>query len=269
MCVCVLRIHDGVYYVRTHTCTDAPLPSTLSIVVLPPDHPGNTSASCHVCGQGGNHELAQVSVLSAASFVLIIIWCIDPHTCVPPRDVGSLSLSLPLSLILCMCMCVRVCACPYLHFAHLPFWMAPYIRAGVVLCDVWCDCFQDVVSQYFAGWDWVGGTPDRNTGLLQDVVLLLTGPVLLRDPVVATTLLGARRVSSLPSFRLCCVCVCVCVRVCMYVYVYVYVLYERNETNERRKKERETERETKRTKKQPASKKRERVCGSVRARMRS
>jgi mannosylglycoprotein endo-beta-mannosidase len=37
---------------------------------------------------------------------------------------------------------------------------------------------QDVVSQYFAGWDWIGATPDRNTGIYDRVVLRQTGPVL-------------------------------------------------------------------------------------------
>eukprot|EP00475_Leptophrys_vorax_P000518 TRINITY_DN10290_c0_g3_i1.p1 TRINITY_DN10290_c0_g3~~TRINITY_DN10290_c0_g3_i1.p1 ORF type:complete len:952 (+),score=229.77 TRINITY_DN10290_c0_g3_i1:20-2875(+) len=31
----------------------------LGITVHPPDHPGNGSSSCHICGQGGNHKLAQ------------------------------------------------------------------------------------------------------------------------------------------------------------------------------------------------------------------
>ena len=42
--------------------------------------------------------------------------------------------------------------------------------------------------RYFAGWDWVGGTPDRNTGILGDVLLRSTGPVALRDPVMDVTL---------------------------------------------------------------------------------
>jgi mannosylglycoprotein endo-beta-mannosidase len=37
---------------------------------------------------------------------------------------------------------------------------------------------QDVVSQYFAGWDWIGSTPDRNTGIYDRIVLKQTGPVL-------------------------------------------------------------------------------------------
>jgi hypothetical protein len=37
---------------------------------------------------------------------------------------------------------------------------------------------QDLTSQYFAGWDWIAGTPDRNTGLLDDVRLQFSGPVL-------------------------------------------------------------------------------------------
>jgi mannosylglycoprotein endo-beta-mannosidase len=45
---------------------------------------------------------------------------------------------------------------------------------------------QDVISQDTAGWDWVGGTPDRNTGLFDDVLLRVTGPVLVRDPIAAT-----------------------------------------------------------------------------------
>lgn len=31
----------------------------LAFLVSPPDHPGNTSSTCRVCGQGGNHAIAQ------------------------------------------------------------------------------------------------------------------------------------------------------------------------------------------------------------------
>lgn len=48
---------------------------------------------------------------------------------------------------------------------------------------------QDVTSQYFAGWDWVGGCPDRNTGLFDLVVVKASGPVLLRDPIAVTTII--------------------------------------------------------------------------------
>jgi hypothetical protein len=37
----------------------APAAHALALLVLPPDHPGNASAACRGCGQGGNHALAQ------------------------------------------------------------------------------------------------------------------------------------------------------------------------------------------------------------------
>jgi mannosylglycoprotein endo-beta-mannosidase len=45
---------------------------------------------------------------------------------------------------------------------------------------------QDVTPQDAAGWDWVAGVPDRNTGLLDDVAVeLAPAGVLLADPAVA------------------------------------------------------------------------------------
>ena len=50
---------------------------------------------------------------------------------------------------------------------------------------------QDVTSQYTAGWDWIGGTPDRNTGLFDDVAVEVTpSSVLMRDPIAVVTALG-------------------------------------------------------------------------------
>ena len=40
------------------------------------------------------------------------------------------------------------------------------------------------ISQFAAGWDWIQGTPDRNTGLWDKVTLRLTGAVQLQDPFV-------------------------------------------------------------------------------------
>ncbi len=37
---------------------------------------------------------------------------------------------------------------------------------------------QDVTPQFFAGWDWIGGTPDRNTGLLGDVIVSVSSALL-------------------------------------------------------------------------------------------
>eukprot|EP00911_Craspedida_sp_UC1_P001742 UC1_evm1s1328 len=42
------------------------------------------------------------------------------------------------------------------------------------------------VSQYTAGWDWIRGTPDRNTGPWDQVELRTTGPVILGDVHVRT-----------------------------------------------------------------------------------
>lgn len=42
------------------------------------------------------------------------------------------------------------------------------------------------ISQYTAGWDWIRGTPDRNTGLWDDISLRQTGPVALGDVHVST-----------------------------------------------------------------------------------
>ena len=46
----------------------------------------------------------------------------------------------------------------------------------------------DVASQYTAAWDWIVGTPDRNTGLM-DAIHVATGRplVTLRDPIGAVT----------------------------------------------------------------------------------
>lgn len=49
------------------------------------------------------------------------------------------------------------------------------------------DIAMDVSSQYMLGWDWVEGTPDRNTGILDDVIVRITGPVLIRDPMAIIT----------------------------------------------------------------------------------
>ena len=43
---------------------------------------------------------------------------------------------------------------------------------------------RSVNSQYTGGWDWIEGTPDRNTGPWDDVSLRYTGNCLMRDPHV-------------------------------------------------------------------------------------
>ena len=49
----------------------------------------------------------------------------------------------------------------------------------------------DVTSQYGGGWDWIGGTPDRQTGLFDTFTLsAVPSGVLMRDPIAVVTALG-------------------------------------------------------------------------------
>jgi hypothetical protein len=40
--------------------------------------------------------------------------------------------------------------------------------------------------QFTLGWDWIQGTPDRNTGLWDKVWVESTGPLTVRDPFLRT-----------------------------------------------------------------------------------
>ncbi len=46
--------------------------------------------------------------------------------------------------------------------------------------------------RYTVGWDWVKPVPDRNTGIWDEVMLWTTGPVVVLDPLVATTVLDSQ-----------------------------------------------------------------------------
>ena len=56
------------------------------------------------------------------------------------------------------------------------------------------DLAQDVVSQYFAGWDWVSGSPDRNCGLFDELTLEVGLPAVeLLDAVAVVSQLSLPR----------------------------------------------------------------------------
>ncbi|XP_038715289.1 mannosylglycoprotein endo-beta-mannosidase-like isoform X1 [Tripterygium wilfordii] len=46
---------------------------------------------------------------------------------------------------------------------------------------------KDVATQYVEGWDWVAPIRDRNTGIWDEVSLVVTGPVKIIDPHLAST----------------------------------------------------------------------------------
>ena len=52
---------------------------------------------------------------------------------------------------------------------------------------------RNVSSQFTAGWDWIRPIRDRNTGIWDQVALVRTGPVRLRDPHIITLVPGRRR----------------------------------------------------------------------------
>lgn len=49
-----------------------------------------------------------------------------------------------------------------------------------------------VTMRYSVGWDWVIPIPDRNTGIWDEVLVEITGPVTIGDPHVVTTVLDAK-----------------------------------------------------------------------------
>lgn len=57
---------------------------------------------------------------------------------------------------------------------------------------------RNVSSQFTAGWDWIRPIRDRNTGIWDEVVLVRTGPLRLRDPHIITLVPG-RRVPGAPQ----------------------------------------------------------------------
>ena len=42
----------------------------LSVSIVPPDHPGNSSSACKGCGQGGNHQLVSICILGPLIIIL-------------------------------------------------------------------------------------------------------------------------------------------------------------------------------------------------------
>ena len=52
------------------------------------------------------------------------------------------------------------------------------------------DLAKSTTMQFAGGWDWIQGTPDRNTGMWDKVELDSTGVVTISDPVVRTVTLG-------------------------------------------------------------------------------
>jgi mannosylglycoprotein endo-beta-mannosidase len=48
---------------------------------------------------------------------------------------------------------------------------------------------ENVTMRYTVGWDWVMPIPDRNTGIWDEVMICITGPVLVLNPHVVTTVL--------------------------------------------------------------------------------
>ena len=50
---------------------------------------------------------------------------------------------------------------------------------------------ENVTMRYTVGWDWVMSIPDRNTGIWDEVMICTTGPVLVLNPHVVTTVLDA------------------------------------------------------------------------------
>ncbi|KAK2390389.1 mannosylglycoprotein endo-beta-mannosidase [Trifolium repens] len=41
---------------------------------------------------------------------------------------------------------------------------------------------KDVATQYVQGWDWIAPIRDRNTGIWDEVSIVITGPVKIIDP---------------------------------------------------------------------------------------
>lgn len=50
---------------------------------------------------------------------------------------------------------------------------------------------ENVTMRYSVGWDWVIPVPDRNAGIWDEVMLFTTGPVVMLNPHVVTTVLDA------------------------------------------------------------------------------
>lgn len=51
---------------------------------------------------------------------------------------------------------------------------------------------ENVTMRYTVGWDWVMPVPDRNTGIWDEVMVYTTGPVVVLNPHVVTTVLDAQ-----------------------------------------------------------------------------
>lgn len=51
---------------------------------------------------------------------------------------------------------------------------------------------ESVTMRYTVGWDWVMPVPDRNTGIWDEAMVCTTGPVVLLNPHVVTTVLDAQ-----------------------------------------------------------------------------